>query len=44
MKKAGEVYRAIVNAKGEGNFIPEVSMDETDRTQSPVELLIIALL
>ncbi len=27
--------------KGEGNFIPEVSMDETDRAQSPVELLII---
>ncbi|MDE3185979.1 MAG: hypothetical protein KGM96_00470 [Acidobacteriota bacterium] len=41
VKKAGEVYRAIVNAKGEGNFIPEVSMDETDGAQSPVELLII---
>jgi len=41
VKKAGEVYRAIVAAKGEGNFIPEVSMDETDSAQSPVELLII---
>ena len=41
VKKAGEVYRLIVNAKGEGNFIPEVSMDETDAAQSPVELLII---
>jgi tagaturonate epimerase len=41
VKKAGEVYRAIVNAKGEGNFIPEISMDETDSAQSPVELLII---
>ena len=41
VKKAGEVYRAIVAAKGEGNFIPEVSMDETDLPQSPVELLII---
>jgi hypothetical protein len=41
VKKAGEVYRRIVNAKGAGNFIPEVSMDETDRAQSPVELLII---
>lgn len=41
IKKAGEVYRAIVNAKGKGNFIPEVSMDETDTAQSPVELLII---
>jgi tagaturonate epimerase len=41
VKKAGEVYRRIVSAKGEGNFIAEVSMDETDRAQSPVELLII---
>jgi hypothetical protein len=41
VKKAGEVYRAIENAKGQGNFIPEVSMDETDTAQSPVELLII---
>jgi tagaturonate epimerase len=41
VKKAGEVYRLIENAKGAGNFIPEVSMDETDRAQSPVELLII---
>jgi hypothetical protein len=31
----------VVNAKGAGNFVPEVSMDETDRAQSPVELLII---
>jgi hypothetical protein len=30
-----------VNAKGKGNFISEVSMDETDSAQSPVELLII---
>jgi tagaturonate epimerase len=41
VKKAGEVYRAILSAKGEGNFIAEVSMDETDAAQSPVELLII---
>jgi hypothetical protein len=41
VKKAGEVYRTIERAKGAGNFIPEVSMDETDRAQSPVELLII---
>jgi tagaturonate epimerase len=41
VKKAGEVYRKIENAKGAGNFIPEVSMDETDRAQSPIELLII---
>jgi hypothetical protein len=41
VKKAGEVYRAILAAKGAGNFIAEVSMDETDLAQSPVELLII---
>lgn len=41
VKKAGEVYRIIEKTKGAGNFIPEVSMDETDRAQSPVELLII---
>jgi len=41
IKIAGQVYRTILAAKGEGNFVPEVSMDETDRAQSPVELLII---
>lgn len=41
VKKAGEVYRAILNRKGEGNFISEISMDETDSAQTPVELLII---
>jgi hypothetical protein len=41
VKNAGEIYRVIVAAKGEGNFISEVSMDETDSAQSPVELLII---
>jgi len=41
VKTAGKVYREIESAKGAGNFIPEVSMDETDRAQSPVELLII---
>ncbi|MDR3723521.1 MAG: tagaturonate epimerase family protein [Terracidiphilus sp.] len=41
VKKAGEIYRIILNDKGEGNFIPEISMDETDVAQSPIELLII---
>jgi hypothetical protein len=41
VKQAGQVYRKIEGAKGKGNFIPEISMDETDRAQSPVELLII---
>lgn len=39
--KAGEVYRKIESVKGAGNFIPEISMDETDSAQTPVELLII---
>lgn len=41
VKRASEVYRKIESAKGAGNFIVEVSMDETDRAQSPAELLII---
>jgi hypothetical protein len=40
-KKAGEVYRKIESVKGKGNFITEVSMDETETAQSPAELLII---
>ncbi len=41
VQTAGRVYRKIEGAKGKGNFIAEVSMDETDHAQSPVELLII---
>lgn len=41
VEQAGQVYRHIAKNKGEGQFITEVSMDETDRAQSPVELLII---
>ncbi len=41
VQKAGEVFHKIENAKGAGNFIVEISMDETDRAQSPSELLII---
>ncbi len=41
VKKAGEVYRRIESEMSAGNFISEVSMDETDRAQSPVELLVI---
>ena len=41
IRKAGEVYRTIEKAKGAGNFIAEVSMDETERAQSPAELLIV---
>lgn len=41
VQDAGKIYRHIIAAKGEGNVIAEVSMDETDAPQTPVELLII---
>ncbi|ADW69116.1 tagaturonate epimerase family protein [Granulicella tundricola] len=41
VKHAGEIYRLLVENKGVGRFVPEVSMDETDYPQTPVELLII---
>ena len=40
-QEAGQIYRHIASAKGEENFIAEVSMDETDTPQTPSELLII---
>jgi hypothetical protein len=40
-QEAGKVYRHIAQARGEGTFVPEVSMDETDQPQTPVELLFI---
>lgn len=41
VEEAGKVYRKIEAAKGKGNFIAEVSMDETDAAQTSAELLII---
>ena len=41
IQEAGKIYRRIELAKGEGTFIPEISMDETDTPQTPAELLII---
>lgn len=41
VRDAGNIYRHIIKSKGEGNIIPEVSMDETDTPQTPPELLII---
>jgi tagaturonate epimerase len=41
VRDAGAIYRHIAAAKGAGNFITEVSMDETDRPQTPPELLTI---
>jgi hypothetical protein len=41
VKEAGRIYRRILDSLGEGNFIPEVSMDETETPQGPAELLLI---
>ncbi|HWB32152.1 MAG TPA: tagaturonate epimerase family protein [Acidobacteriaceae bacterium] len=41
VKDAGQIYRFLVEEKGAGRFVPEISMDETDLPQTPVELLII---
>jgi hypothetical protein len=41
VEEAGRVYRRIASVKGPGNFITEISMDETDAAQTPPELLII---
>lgn len=41
VQEAGKIYRHIAGIKGEGHFIAEVSMDETDAPQTPPELLVI---
>ncbi len=41
VQEAGKIHRHLVAEKGAGNFIAEVSMDETDAPQTPPELLII---
>ena len=41
VQEAAWIYRHIAKAKGEGTFITEVSMDETDAPQTPLELLVI---
>ena len=41
VQEAGRIYRHIAAAKGEGTFVTEVSMDETDAPQTPPELLVI---
>jgi hypothetical protein len=39
--EAGKIYRYIASRKGDTPFIVEVSMDETDEPQTPVELFFI---
>jgi tagaturonate epimerase len=41
VREAGRIYRHLEGLKGAGNFITEVSMDETDTPQSPLELFFI---
>jgi tagaturonate epimerase len=44
-QEAGAIYRYIAEKKGAENFVTEVSVDETDSPQTPVELfLILAML
>ena len=39
--QANEIYNFLKASKGEGNFITEVSMDEVETPQTPVELFFI---
>jgi tagaturonate epimerase len=41
IKEAGRIYRHIASKKGAGNFITEISMDEVEKPQTPVDLLFI---
>ncbi len=41
VREAGAIYRRIETAKGRDRFITEVSIDETDTPQTPIELLFI---
>ena len=41
IQEAKKIYDYIIKKKGEGNFIPEISMDEVDLPQTPVELFFI---
>ena len=41
VKYAAEIYRLLLETKGAGRFVPEISMDETDSPQTPTELLMI---
>lgn len=41
VKEAAKIYKRIEAVKGKGNFITEVSMDEVETPQTPVELFFI---
>ena len=40
-QQAGKIFRHIENRKGAGNFVTEISMDEVDYPQTPIEILFI---
>lgn len=44
VKEAGRIYQHILLKKGEDNFVTEISMDESDAAQSPVEMFFILLM
>ncbi|MEI6494136.1 MAG: tagaturonate epimerase family protein, partial [Verrucomicrobiota bacterium] len=41
VREAGKIHRHIESARGTGNFIAEVSTDEAETPQSPIELFLI---
>jgi hypothetical protein len=41
VQEAGRIYRQIEERKGREGFVTEISVDETDASQSPVELFLI---
>ncbi|RIJ46564.1 hypothetical protein D1614_17995 [Maribellus luteus] len=41
IKEAGEIYRHIESFKGKGKFVTEVSMDEVETPQTPVDMFFI---
>lgn len=41
IRSAGEIYRHIESQKGRDRFITEISVDETDKPQTPVDLFLI---
>ncbi len=41
IEEASKVYSFLLEKKGEGNFVPEVSCDETDTPQSPLDMFFI---
>ena len=41
IQQAAEIYAYLVEKKGKGNFVTEVSMDEVETPQTPVDMLFI---